>query len=108
MAISRRDQSKEKLWRYRINRQRSSGLTVPQFCVREMLNEHNFRSWQATIKTRDEENERKSKESAQKKHSDKRFLCCVRNRIKAQGRCTVAQNLLAGLLYLSGRRKSGS
>lgn len=67
MPMTRRDQSKEKLWRYRINRQRSSGMTVPQFCSHEMLNEHNFRSWQATIKSRDEENERKAKVAAEKK-----------------------------------------
>ncbi len=57
MALTRRDQSKEKLWKYRLKRWRESGLTVPQYCVQEMLNEHNFRSWQATIKKRDEETE---------------------------------------------------
>jgi hypothetical protein len=55
MAPSRRDQSKEKLWRYRLQQWRDSCLTVPRFCAREGINEHNFRSWQATIKKRDEE-----------------------------------------------------
>lgn len=64
VALTRRDISKEKMWRYRLKRWRESGMSVPQFCVQEMLNEHNFRSWQATIKKRDEEIEWKQELAA--------------------------------------------
>ena len=64
VGLTRRDASKEKMWRYRLKRWRDSGLTVPQFCVKEMLNEHNFRSWLATIKKRDEEIEWKEQMAA--------------------------------------------
>ncbi|HEY9733322.1 MAG TPA: hypothetical protein V6C89_15495 [Drouetiella sp.] len=50
-----RDPLKEKQWRRRLQAWRDSGLTVSQYCKREGLNDHNFRSWQATIKQRDEE-----------------------------------------------------
>jgi hypothetical protein len=50
-----RDLEKERQWRKRLQAWRDSGLTVAQFCDREGLNDHNFRSWQATIKQRDEE-----------------------------------------------------
>jgi hypothetical protein len=60
------------MWRYRLNRWRESGMSVQQFCVQEMLNEHNFRSWQATIKKRDEEIEWKQQMAgADKKQPDK-------------------------------------
>ena len=52
--MSRRDVEKEQLWRDRIGRQASSGLSVRDFCREEKLGESAFFCWRRTLRTRDQ------------------------------------------------------
>jgi transposase-like protein len=54
MAKLQRDPAKEALWRKRLKRFTSSGLSVREFCKREGVTESAFYAWRRTIGERDE------------------------------------------------------
>jgi hypothetical protein len=51
----RRDPAREKFWRRTIREQRSSGLSVRDFCRREGLKDGAFRWWRQELARRDHE-----------------------------------------------------
>jgi hypothetical protein len=51
----RRDPVKERLWREVIGRQRTSGLSIAEFCLREGLNRASFHNWRREIARRNAE-----------------------------------------------------
>jgi len=53
MAKQHRDPAKEALWRKRLQRFESSGLSVREFCKREQVTESAFYAWRRTIGERD-------------------------------------------------------
>lgn len=53
--MGRRDAEKERVWRERIIRQASSGLSVREFCRKEKLAESAFFSWRRELRLRDQE-----------------------------------------------------
>jgi transposase len=53
MANHQRDPEKEAYWREVMERQRSSGLSVREFCRREGLSEPSLHAWRRTIARRD-------------------------------------------------------
>jgi len=53
MANKQRDSAKEVLWRKRLQRFASSGLSVRDFCKRENVTESAFYAWRRTIGERD-------------------------------------------------------
>jgi len=50
-----RSQAKEKLWRERLSRQQSMGISVREFCRREGLSEPSMYGWRREIARRDGE-----------------------------------------------------
>ena len=50
-----RDSAKEQFWRQMHRRQRASGLSVREFCLREGLSRSSFRNWRPEIARRDGE-----------------------------------------------------
>ena len=53
MAKHQRDPAKESLWRKRLQRFASSGLSAREFCKREQVTESAFYAWRRTISERD-------------------------------------------------------
>ena len=53
MANKQRDPAKEALWRKRLQRFASSGLSIREFCKREDVTESAFYAWRRTIGERD-------------------------------------------------------
>lgn len=51
----RRDSTKERLWRDVIGRQRTSGLSIAEFCLRERLSRASFYNWRREIVRRNAE-----------------------------------------------------
>jgi hypothetical protein len=51
----RRDLERERVWRAVLDRQRQSGLSIREFCRREVLAEVSFYSWQRELRRRDRE-----------------------------------------------------
>src|SRR3954471_2885423 len=49
----RRDPAREQFWRRMIQQQENSGLTVPDFCLREGLKDWTFRWWRQELARRD-------------------------------------------------------
>jgi len=52
---SRRDLAKERFWRDVIGRQRTSGLSIAEFCLRERLSLASFHNWRREIARRNAE-----------------------------------------------------
>ena len=52
MANTKRDAGREACWRQTLARHKRSGLTVREFCRREMLHESAFYAWRRIIKER--------------------------------------------------------
>ena len=50
-----RDSAKERFWRDVIGRQRTSGLSIAEFCLRERLNRASFHNWRREIARRNAE-----------------------------------------------------
>ena len=50
-----RDSAKEQFWRQMLRRQRASGLSVREFCLREGLSRSSFQNWRREIARRDGE-----------------------------------------------------
>ena len=55
MARHQRDLKREQTWRRHIERQRSSGLTVRDYCLDHGLHESAFYFWRRTLADRDRE-----------------------------------------------------
>jgi len=53
--MGNRDPEKERFWRDKVERQRTSGLSQSEFCARESVNLGTFNTWINILKTRDEE-----------------------------------------------------
>jgi hypothetical protein len=53
--IGKRDPEKERFWRDKVERQRTSGLSQIEFCAREGVNSGTFNCWIHILQRRDEE-----------------------------------------------------
>jgi hypothetical protein len=53
--IGKRNPEKERFWRDKIERQRTSGLSQSEFCTREGVNSGTFNCWIHILERRDEE-----------------------------------------------------
>jgi len=53
--IGKRDPEKERFWRDKVERQRTSGLNQIEFCAREGVNSGTFNCWIHILQRRDEE-----------------------------------------------------
>jgi hypothetical protein len=53
--LQRRDPAKERFWREAISRQRTSGLSIGEFCLRERLSRASFHNWRREIARRNAE-----------------------------------------------------
>jgi transposase-like protein len=51
----RRDPVKERFWREAIRRQKTSGLSIREFCARQSLTESAFHAWRREIRRRDQQ-----------------------------------------------------
>jgi len=51
----RRDPVKERFWRETLRRQRTSGLSIREFCARQSLTESAFHAWRREIRRRDQQ-----------------------------------------------------
>jgi hypothetical protein len=51
----RRNPAKERLWREVIGRQRTSGLSIAEFCLRERVSQASFHNWRREIARRNAE-----------------------------------------------------
>jgi hypothetical protein len=49
-----KDPQLERLWRRRLERQSSSGLSIAAFCVREGLSEASFHSWKRRLRAEED------------------------------------------------------
>lgn len=74
----RRSESKERIWRQRIERQRQSSLTIRDFCARSGISEPSFYAWRSELARRDLETDRptasKPKAPNRRATSKPRFL----------------------------------
>jgi hypothetical protein len=52
-TLDRRNPAKERFWRDAIGRQRTSGLSIAEFCLRERLSRASFHNWRREIARRD-------------------------------------------------------
>jgi hypothetical protein len=53
--VGKRNPEKERFWRDKVERQRTSGLSQSEFCTREGINSGTFNCWINILKRRDEE-----------------------------------------------------
>jgi hypothetical protein len=51
----RRDLVKERFWREALRQQKTSGLSIREFCVRQRLTESAFYAWRSEIRRRDQQ-----------------------------------------------------
>jgi hypothetical protein len=51
----RRDPVKERFWRETIRRQKTSGLSIREFCARQSLTESAFHAWRGEIRRREQQ-----------------------------------------------------
>ena len=54
-GVERRSEEKELFWRNEITKQKSSGMSMRQYCIARSLNENLFHAWRRTIAERDQE-----------------------------------------------------
>ena len=69
--IGKRDPEKERFWRDKIERQRTSGLSQIEFCAREGVNSGTFNCWIHILQRRDEEAVAAKRVAAKKKWREK-------------------------------------
>jgi hypothetical protein len=78
MANRQRDPAKEKFWRRTMARFRVSGLSIRDFCRREVVPEPNFYAWRAELARRDRSRPHRDPRSALRARSVKASFLPVR------------------------------
>jgi hypothetical protein len=69
-----RDPQREQTWRRHLRRQRASGLTVRDYCVRHQLRETAFYFWRREIAARDDERHATSAADISATHPEPAFV----------------------------------